>query len=85
MGVSTNHDFKVISSCGGVPELCLKKQMPNKKQMPQGLDNKEEKEREDEQEEDSDKSEEISVKEHYEDMVDDALLGVMDDGDEEEG
>lgn len=60
--------------------------MPNnKKQMTQGLDNKEEKEREDKQEEDSDDSEEISVKEHYEDMVDDALLGVMDDGDEEEG
>lgn len=51
------------------------------KKMNQGLDNQEDKEREDEKEE----KEPEKLIEHYEDLVDDALLGIMDDVDEEDG
>jgi hypothetical protein len=81
--VSTNPDFKVISSYGGVPELFSVSMTSKNKNMTQGPDKEEQKEREDEQEKE-DSNDEKETKEHYEDMVDDALLGVMDDIDEEE-
>lgn len=79
--MSTNLYFKGIRNYGEVPELCPGKMQKYKNMSNQGPSTEEEKVDEQEEEKEEEEQEEEEEK-HYEDMVDGAILGVMDDDEE---